>query len=193
MNTRINTNKKYGLTRIILLSTLYSLLPALLTGCGYTTRSMVSDKYKTIHVMPFINKVDITNEAYTANKYRIYRPTLETDVTKAVTDRFLFDGGLKPVKEEGADLLLKGELIEYRKDPVRYDDNDNVIEYRINIIVNIILTDNLTSKMVWQENGFTGDASYFTTGTNAKSEDSAINDALSDLAARIVERTVEQW
>ncbi|MDI6758748.1 MAG: LptE family protein, partial [Candidatus Omnitrophota bacterium] len=151
-------------------------------------------QYKTIYIMPFINKVDITNEAYTANKYRIYRPTLETDVTKAVKDRFFFDGGLKPAKEEGADLLLKGELIEYRKDPVRYDDNDNVTEYRINIIVNIILMDNLTpNKMVWQENGFTGNASYFTTGTNAKSEDTAINDALSDLAARIVERTVEQW
>jgi len=40
---------------------------------------------------------------------------------------------------------------------------------------------------------FTGNTSYFTTGTQAKSEATAVNDALTDLARRIVERTVEQW
>jgi hypothetical protein len=154
---------------------------------------MISDNYRTIYVMPFINKVDITNERGAANKYRIYRPTLETEVTKAVTNRLLLDGNLKPVKEEAADLILKGELIEYRKDPIRYDDNDNVTEYRVNIIVNLILCNRLENKIVWQENGFTGNTTYFTVGSDAKSEDTALNDASRDLATRIVGRIVEQW
>ena len=48
-------------------------------------------------------------------------------------------------------------------------------------------------KLVWQEDRFTGDTTYFTTGSQAKTENAAIVDALSDLARRIVERTVEQW
>jgi outer membrane lipopolysaccharide assembly protein LptE/RlpB len=162
-------------------------------GCGYTTRSMISNKFKTIYVTPFVNKIDIAQEAYTANKYKIYRPTLETDITKSVTDKFIFDGNLRPTKEESADLILKGELIEFRRDPLRYDNNDEVTEYRLNLLVNISLLDAKQNKLVWQENGFTGDTTYFTTGSQAKSETTAINDAIADLSRRIIERTVEQW
>lgn len=164
-----------------------------LTGCGYTTHSMVSNKFKTIYITQFANKVDITQETYSANKYRIYRPMLETDITRAVIDKFLFDGNLKPVKSESADLVLKGELMEFRRDPLRYTDSDEVEEYRINLVVNIGLWDNKENKLIWQENNFTGDTTYFVTGQAAKSETTALNDAISDLARRIVERVVEQW
>lgn len=166
---------------------------SLIAGCGYTTRSMVSTKYRTIYVAPFVNKIDITSESYTQNKFRIYRPLLETDVTKGVINKFLFDGNLKPGPEGTADLILKSELMDFRKDTLRYDANDNVEEYRINIVVNMSLWDRQENKLVWEENGFTGETHYFTSGPNAKSEGTAINDAITDLARRIVERAVEQW
>jgi hypothetical protein len=169
------------------------LLIFMIAGCGYTTRSMISNKFKTIYITPFVNKVDIANGTYTGNQYRIYRPTLESDVTQSVIRRFLFDGNLRPVKEEAADLALKGELIEFRRDPLSYSNSDTVTEYRLNIVVNISLWDKKENKLVWQEDNFTGNTTYFTTGSNAKTEDTAITDALSDLARRIVERTVEQW
>ena len=165
----------------------------LLSGCGYTTRSMISDKFKTIYITPFINKVDITNEADAASKYRIYRPMIETDITRVVNNRYLFDGNLKPAKKELADLILKGEVIEFRKDPLRYLDNDEVSEYRINLVVNISMWDTKEDKLLWQENSFTGDTTFFVSGPQAKSENVAVNDALNDLARRIVERTVEEW
>ena len=150
---------------------------------------MISDKFRTIYITPFANKIDITKETDVGSKYRIYRASLETDVTKAVTNKYLFDGNLKPTRQESADLVLKGELVEFRKDPLRYDINDEVLEYRINVVVNISLTDTKENKLVWQENSFTGQSTYLTTGT----EGTAITDAISDLARRIVERTVEQW
>jgi len=179
--------------RLALKTTQIVFLSALIAGCGYTTRSMVSDKYRTIYVTPFENKIDVTREAYAANRYRIYRPTLETDITRSVNNKFFTDGNLKPVQEESADLILKGELVEFRRDPLRYTENDEVEEYRINIVVNLALYDKKKNAAAWQENNFTGDTTYFTTGTQAKSEDTATSDALSDLARRIVERTVEQW
>jgi len=175
------------------LATVFYLVSTILSGCGYTTRSMVSDKFLTIYVTPFINKIDITNEVNAANKYRIYRPMIETDITRYVNNRYLFDGNLKPVKEGLADLVLKGEVVEFRKDPLRYLNNNEVNEYRINLVVNLSLWDRKENKLLWQENNFTGDITYFTSGSQAKSEDAAVIDALNDLARRVVERTVEDW
>ncbi|MEW6102112.1 MAG: LPS assembly lipoprotein LptE [Candidatus Omnitrophota bacterium] len=178
---------------VALLVTSYSLLVTIF-GCGYTTRSMISDKYRTIYVAPFANKVDITNESYASGKYRVYRPMLDSDITKSVRNKFLLDGNLRPASEETADLILKGELIEFRRDPLRYDDSGEVVsEYRLNLVCNLSLLEGDENRLVWEEKGFTGDTTYFTSGFQAKSEDTAVNDALSDLARRIVERTVEQW
>ncbi|MCX5669666.1 MAG: LPS assembly lipoprotein LptE [Candidatus Omnitrophica bacterium] len=189
---------KNKLSFFLFLTTICCLLVAGLTGCGYTTRSMLSGKYNTIYIAPFLNKVDITQESYSANKYRIYRPMLETDITKKVINRYLFDGNLKPVKEGLADLVLKGELIEYLKDPLSYDVNgENITEYRINIYVNLSLWDSKEDKLLWQENNFNGNYSFFTSFASGNvvkvTEDAAVINAVEDLARRIVERTVEQW
>lgn len=187
---------KFGF--FLFFTTICYLLTTSLTGCGYTTRSMLSGKYNTIYIAPFLNKVDVTQESFSANKYRIYRPMLETDITKKVINRYLFDGNLKPGKEATADLVLKGELVEYRKDPLSYtQDTENVTEYRINIYVNISLWDTKENKLLWQENNFNGNYSYFTADSDSASvkvpEATAVNNAVEDLARRVVERTVEQW
>ncbi len=166
------------------------------SGCGYTTRSMLSSQYSTIYIAPFSNTIDITVEGDAGNKYQLYRPQIESQVTRAVSNKYLFDGSLKPEKEERASLTLRGELTQFRKDPLRYADNtENVTEYRVNIVVNISLYDNTVpeKKLLWQENGFTGETSYFVSGTGAISEDQAITNSINDLARRIVERTVDQW
>jgi len=168
-------------------------MPYAISGCGYTTRSMISTEFRTIYVRPFVNKIDITTETDTASKYKIYKPLLETDITKSVINKFLFDGNLRLVKTESADLVLKGELVGFHRDPLRYTESDEVEEYRLNLVVNISLWNNKKNKIIWEENNFTGNATYFTTGQAAKSEETAINDAINDLARRIVEHTVEQW
>lgn len=165
----------------------------ILYGCGYTTRSMIKGEFKTIYITPFANKINITDETSVANKYKIYRPHLETELTQAVINKFVFDGNLKVSEKDSADLILKTELVELRKDPLRYTENNEVEEYRINIVVNVSLWDRLKDKMVWQELGFTGDITYFITGQQAISEEAAVTAGVKDLARRIVERTVEQW
>jgi hypothetical protein len=178
--------------RFLFQGLILAFLSVSLSACGYTTRSMIGSQFKTIFIEQFVNKIDVTQET-TLHKYRIYRPALETDITRSVTNRFLFDGNLKPVGLENADTVLKGELVEFRRDPLRYDNNDVVVEYRINIVVNISLWDTKENKLLWEENGFTGDTTYFTSGPQAKLENAAVSDALNDLARRIVERAVESW
>lgn len=169
-------------------------MPYAILGCGYTTRSGISDKYRTIYIPPFLNKIDITSEAKASLKYQVYRPLLETDVTRAVIDRFMMDGNLRIAKDQNSDLALKGSLVDFRRDVLRYaTDEETPEEYRISISVDINLWDAKENKLVWEEKGFTGEASYFVTGANLKSDSAAITDATTDLARRIVARTVEQW
>jgi len=189
---------KFNLRKRIWLSVIGYCLLVTLGGCGYTTRSMISSKYRSIYIVPFLNKIDITRESDVGTKYKLYRPMLETDITKAVVNKYLFDGNLRPTNSNSADLILKGQLVEFRKDPLRYSNNDNVDEYRVNVLVNLILWDNKANKLVWEENNFTGDYTYFPVSSTMpsvtkKSDDTAATEAISDLARRIVERTVEQW
>ncbi len=165
----------------------------MVSGCGYTTSSLLPTNFKSIYVNNFANKINITAEQSNLRMYRGYRPGIETDVTKAVINRYIFDGNLKVFSKEDADLELTGELVDFRREPLRYDANDNVEEYRVKFIVDMELKDVKSGKIVWSEKGFSGETTYRTSGSLAKGEDAAINDAVSDLARRIVERTVEGW
>lgn len=165
-----------------------------LNGCGYTTHAYVARTgYRTVHIEPFVNKVDTTSEASEGKRFRSYFPLLENNVTNAVVDRYIFDGNLKVTKTEDADLTLKGELVNYRRDSLRTSSGDTPEEYRITIFVNISLIDNKTGKILWEKKDFAGDASYYTTGNFVKSESQSIQDATKDLARRIVDITVEAW
>ena len=163
------------------------------SGCGYTTRAYIGP-YKTIYVAPFKNRVDVANAKSEYSRYMSYYPLLESTITQAVVDRFIFDGSLKITREDDADVVLKGELVSYERGALRYaENNEDVTQYRITLVVNISLYNRDTGEQIWQKNSFAGDSTYYTTGSQAKSEKSALDDAISDLARRVVEEFTEAW
>lgn len=166
------------------------------SGCGYSIRSLAYGRSTKIYIKPFENRVDLNIQGEYSDRYtyKLYRHRLETKITDAVINRFLLDGYLKVVSnEDDADLVLKGEFTNYEKQPLRYDDASNIEEYRANLVVNVALRDMKKDALLWEENGFVGYSEFFVTGSRAKSEDVAIDEAVEDLARRIVERTVEDW
>lgn len=177
--------------RPFLLSALAILL--FVSGCGYTTKSLLPTEFKQIYVENFKNDIKITDEQSNLRMYVGYRPGMEIDLTSEVINQYLLDGNLKIATEANSDLTLKASLIDFSRGALRYDANNNVEEYRIKLIVNMQLINTKTGNVVWTENGFAGETTYRTSGSLAKGENSAIQDAISDLARRIVERTVEAW
>jgi hypothetical protein len=164
----------------------------LISGCGYTTRTLLPDGVKTIHVDIFKNNIDITKEVSAKDKYEVYRPNLEVDLRDAIVNRVFLDGNLKVADKGSADAVLEGQILQYRKDPLRYQ-NEVVQEYRISIVCDIKLTRQKDSRVLFEEGDITGDTTYFTTGPLLKTESSALNDAMSDLARRIINKIVETW
>ncbi len=158
-------------------------------GCGYSTRSVLPSQYRKIYVAPFKNKIDYSTD----RAYNTYFPLLEVNVRNAIVDRFLFDGHLKIIQEDKANLILSGELLGYERNVLRYNDNNNPLEYRIHIVIGMSLFDPATQEIVWTEPSFVGETTYFVSGAEVKSEADAIQDAVTDLARRVVERTIEDW
>lgn len=165
----------------------------ILAGCGYTTRPGLAPQHKTIYVKPFLNKIDLTNISAVDERFPIYRHQMEVEITRAVVSRYQFTGLLRPAQQDRADLRLEGELVGFRRDALRYSAAQQVEEWRLNVVTNLKLYDQQTGELVWEEPRFTGDATYFALGRKAESEAAALDRAITDLARRIVERTVEDW
>ncbi|MBI4310078.1 MAG: hypothetical protein HY591_07095 [Candidatus Omnitrophica bacterium] len=160
-----------------------------LGGCGYTTGSLLPSNYRTISIEPFGNKVGYLDE----NNRGLYTPLLENKVHDAVVRRFQMDGHLKVAKSGRTDLVLKGDLIRFEREDVRLNDNQGVDQYRVRVTVALKLIDPAGGGEEWSEPSFSGEAAYYTSGPLAKPESTAMEEALTDLSRRIVERTIENW
>ena len=163
-----------------------------LSGCGYTTKSLLPENIRRVNVPPVKNDIDLSAEISDRTPFRIYRPGLEVDLTNAIINRYIFDGRLKVAPAERADAVLEARLVDYRRDPLRYSQGEDVQEYRLNVAIEASFTQKSDGKVLWHER-ITGDSTYFLGGPRAVSEDEAAAKAVEDVARRVVEKTVEYW
>jgi hypothetical protein len=180
-------NKVLALVSVILFSSVG------ISGCGYTSSSLLPKGLDTIHVDNFANGIDTTREVSDRRMSYFYKPGIETEVTRAVIDGFIFDRHLSVQSGKEADLTLKGTLVDYKQYPLSYNRDDDIEEYRVEILVNIELVNNKTGEVMWTENNFMGQANFNVIGPNRITDPEAQSDAVKDLSARIVERVVEAW
>ncbi len=157
-----------------------------LGGCSYTRKTVLPRNIKTIYVETVKNKLDV-DEIYA------YQPGLEMDITNAVIRRLQQDGTLKVAKQENADAILKTELLAFEQEGLRFDQLEEVKEYRLFIVVKLKLLDAKTGDLIWEEPNFTGDNEYYVTNVTSIGEQKAAVDAVDRLAFNIVDRIVEDW
>ena len=162
------------------------------SGCGYTQKSLLSENIKSIHVAPVKNEIDLSSEINDKTPFRVYRPGVEVDITNAIINQFIFDGHLKVTALEKANAVVEAKLVDYRRDPLRYSNNEDIQEYRLSLIVDVTVTHVADHKILWREN-LVGDTTFFLSGSRAVSEDEAASKAVEDLARRVVEKTIELW
>lgn len=166
----------------------FCLFLLLIYGCGYTFQGLRDLEYRKIYVPAFKNKIEIQRDS---PEYKLYYPGLEIELTNILRSRFIYDGTLKLLSsEEGADLILIGEVLEYEKEPLRYAPNEDIEEFRVRIRARVRLVSK--DKEVWRRE-FVGEDTYLVSGPNAKTEAQAVKEALKDLAREIVDKVVLGW
>ena len=163
-----------------------------MSGCGYTTKSMLPENIRRVHVPPVKNSIDLSSEISDKTPFRVYRPGLEVDITNSIINRFIFDGQLKVTSDEKADARLEATLVDYRRDALRYSAGENIQEYRLSVTIDAMLVQKSDKKVLWHER-VTGDTTFFLSGPRALSEDQATAKAVEDVARRVVEKTIEYW
>ncbi len=155
------------------------ILVSFLTGCGYTTQSLLPSKFKTIHIAIFEN--------------RTYEYQIETNLANEIANEFILDGRLQVVNVGKADTQLTGTIVEYRRDPLVYNKNDDVTQYQIQVFADVVLKDMNDGSIVWEGNRIKGEDIYFLTGSLANTEEDAKWGAFKDLAKNIVAQVIEGW
>lgn len=172
------------------LSLIFFLCAGLLAGgCGYSTKSMLPPHLKTIYVEAFKNNIVYASEG----NRNLYFPLLEVKARDAIINRYLFDGNVKIADAGKADMTLSGEVVNYYRSALRRTDDDDAEEYRVYVAMHLVMYDNAKDEIIWEEDGFTGEAEYFVRGALTTTEESAVQEAVLDLARRVVERTIENW
>ena len=167
--------------RFLLLSVICYLLPTVFTGCAshYTPSPQQLPKN--------IRKVAIE----TFKNSTVYYG-MEEKLTLAATNEFIRDGRLEVVNSQEADGILRGEITRYVLEPLTYDENHVVKEYKLWILVNIMLVDRIKNEVVWQEKNLEGNYRFFVSNIpGGITEEEAREIIWEKLVRSILKRTID--
>jgi len=134
---------------------------------------------RKVAVTPFINKTQYFG--------------MEDRLRLKVEQEFIRDGRLTPVSQESeSDGVLYGEIVNYIRQVVTYDGNNQPLEYRLWVIVNLRFQDTKADQTLWDEPRVEQSFRYFVeTQAGGMTEEEA-RERMWDLFSRdIVKRTME--
>ena len=114
-------------------------------GCGYALvgsgKGSLPEEVRTVFVRTFVNETA--------------RVGLEQLLTDAVLRELSARSRLKPApREDGADSELRGRLVSYSVQAVRFDDAGRALEYEISVTATITLTERATEKVLFENPSF---------------------------------------
>lgn len=147
---------------------------SLLFGC-YSFNPRGQSDLATIAIEPFDNR---TPEL-----------TLTERLTQLVTDAFIADGSIKVVPSEAAEALLFGTLLRYDRLPQRFDENDQVEQYKVVMVFEVILKGADAETELWKET-MTQEGIY---DALSESEEIGQTEATRRLVESIINKTTKSW
>ncbi len=113
---------------------------------------------------------------------------LSDRMTDLVIDAFINDGNMKVVPEGDADAVLSGILTSYERKAYTYDENDNVSQYAVKVVFDIVLA-KPDGEEIWK-NQFFSEGIY---DAAAESEEDGQVKAAEKLVIDIINRTTKSW
>ena len=166
------------------------LLVCFMSGCGYTTRGFIYEENQ-ITIFPVRNSMDITSSGRRTSGYANFPILIENRLTSEIINKFNIDGQLKVVNQAQSALELNCVVSNYTKESLRYTDSDDIKEQRLRLHVEIKLIGSKGELL--QDKLIVGEASFFLSGPNQRSETVAQDELIEDTARRISEAVLEAW
>ena len=146
----------------------------LVSGCGYTQKSLFSHKINTIYISVFENNTFVRG--------------IEFDIAKAVKDEIMSRTSLRIVQKDSADVIMTGEIGGSAQAALSQS-RDNIVESSVSISASVTLLDTRTGRSMG--GGAGGGASFIVDrGENVQS---ATEEAIANLARVLVDNLEEEW
>ena len=165
-----------GLRSVKLLVSLVLAASLLVSGCGvYSLSGRGQSEISTISIEPFENDT---------NRYEL------TDrLTETIVDAFISDGNLKVVPGQQADALLQGSLLTYKREPYKFDENDQVQQYKVVMGFQVSLLNPREDTQYWSEQ-LNMEGIY---DANTETEEDGQQRAAQRLVDAIINKTTKSW
>lgn len=150
---------------------------ALISGCGYTTKSLISRKINSIYIPIFENDT--------------FRRGLEFDLTSALKDEIMSNTKLRILQKDSADTILTGRIIKVTEGMLSSNVADNIVESRVTISVYIKLVDRRTGRTLVEEKDLKQSAEFIV--KRGENINTASKESLVLLAKEIIFHLEEKW
>ena len=146
----------------------------LVSGCGYSQKSLISRKINSIYITTFENNT--------------FMRGIEFDIAKAVKDEIMSRTSLRIVQKDSADTILTGKIGGSAQGALSQS-RDNIVESSVSISASMTLLDTRTGRSIG--GGAGGSASFIVDrGENVQS---ATEEAIAILARNLVNQLEEEW
>jgi hypothetical protein len=152
-----------------------------LSGCmNYQVGTTLPRHLRTIAVEPFKNESG--------------EPNLETELQRAIRQEIQREGQLRLLDADAAAIHLRGTLLSYSLDPMRYDQNrpKTVSEYRVVVRARIEAVEAATGDVLVAQT-VVGDSTLRAAGDLATARRTALPEAARQAAHEIVNAVVSAW
>ena len=117
---------------------------------------------------------------------------IKEQLTNAVIAQFTRDNTLKIADRRVADALVQGTLIKVTEQAGVYTQQEQVQEIRVYLTAQIKFEDVKKRKTLWEEQ-ITQFGTYAPGSANTPDRQSAINEAISKIAAEVINKSVSGW
>lgn len=124
------------------------------------------------------------NIPFFANKS--YRSNLETIIHRSVIDEFQNMRGFKVLTNAEADATISATIVSYSKSAVSYSAADKVSDYRVTVIMDAVLRQNGTNKVLWK--GTVTQWQDFPVNTSIAVQQSSEDAAIQELAQKAAQQ-----
>ena len=150
---------------------------ALISGCGYTTKSLISRNINSVYIPIFGNFS--------------FRSGLEFDLTTAVKNEIMTQTKLRITGKDDADIILTGKIIEISEGVISSNAKDNIVENQVMVTVNLAVAERRTGRAIISTIGLSSTGEYIV--TRGETINTGYQECLERLAKMIVYQLEEKW
>src|SRR3990172_1119743 len=167
----------------LLASYLLLLVSFSFAGCGYQIAGRgvhIPEGVRTLAIPVFENKT--------------LEPIVEEELTPVVIREFLRDSRIEVVSRSQTGLVLQGSVTSYKESPLSFDQDQNVLEYRITVITHLVLVRQF-SEILW-ERDVTESAEYRASSDVMSTRVAkllALREIARNLAQNAADRVLQGW